>query len=88
MEPRSEARGGEPPALDAASFERELDELIDEARPTCLWFLRPDYRPRTAREIESTLLAIERHGDRATFARARRLRKWHSRRSSGESAAS
>ncbi len=88
MKARPEARADSNPVPDAASFEGELGELIDEARSSCLWYLRPDYRPRTDPEIEATLRAIERRGDRATFARARRLRQWHSRRSNVASAAS
>lgn len=71
-----------------AEFERELAALLDSAESTCLWFLRPGYRPTSDEEVESVLRSIERHADRETFRRARRLREWLSAHSSVTSAAS
>lgn len=66
----------------------QVDELVDDARSSCLWYLRLDYMPRTAAEIDSVLRAIANHGDRATFQRARMLQLWLSRLTSEESVAS
>ena len=67
---------------------RELELLIDDARASCLWYLRPDYFPVGPEEVERTLVAIEREGNRETFLRARQLRQWFSATSSARSAAS
>lgn len=66
----------------------EIDRFIDEHRATSLWFLRPDYYPRTADERARVLQVIERHADLATYQRARTLRQWLSLHSSEPSAAS
>lgn len=66
----------------------ELDRLVDEYRSRCLWFLRPDFYPRTAAEILRVLGQIEAHGDVRAFQRAADLRRWLSRSSSESSAAS
>lgn len=65
-----------------------LDLLVDEYRSRCLWFLRPDYYPRTTAEILRVLRQIEDHGDRVAFQRAAHIREWLSRSSSERSAAS
>jgi len=70
------------------SIQRELDELVEENRARCLWFLRPDFRPRTSAEILSVLRHIENHGDRAAFQRVAALRRWLSQHSSENSASS
>jgi hypothetical protein len=67
-------------------FLAQVDQLVGDTRSSCLWYLRPDYFPRTPGEIERVLRAIANHGDRATFGRARMLLQWLSRFSSGTSA--
>jgi hypothetical protein len=66
----------------------EIDQFVDQYRSRCLWFLRPDYYPRTHGAILRTLRQIEAHGDRAAFERAAEIRRWLSRRSSEKSVAS
>jgi hypothetical protein len=79
----------EPRAADALSpqdLARAIDTLVDECRPSALWFLRPDYYPRTDDERRRVLDAIRKHGDVETFKRAARLQTWLSRHSSAASA--
>lgn len=66
----------------------DLDRLVDEYRSRCLWFLRPDFYPRTAAEVLRVLQEIETHGDVRAFQRAADFRRWLSRSSSERSAAS
>jgi hypothetical protein len=66
----------------------ELDRLVDEYRSRCLWFLRPDFYPRTTAEILHVLHEIEAHGDVQAFQRAGDIRRWLSRGSSESSVAS
>jgi hypothetical protein len=54
----------------------EIEDLIDKYRDRCLWFLRPDFIPRSQEEVLRVLDLIERYGDRAGFERAQRLRQW------------
>lgn len=75
-----------PPSGD--DLAREVDQLVDECRSTCLWYQRPDYLPRTTAERLLVLDAIQKHGDLRTFQRAARLKQWLSLLSSGASAAS
>ncbi|MBM4144384.1 MAG: hypothetical protein FJ225_12450 [Lentisphaerae bacterium] len=59
-----------------------LTELMEEYREQCLWFLRPDYVPKTSSEIVKVLDLIERYGDRAGYERAEEIKAWlspHSR---------
>jgi hypothetical protein len=74
--------------LDEATVMHEVDRLVDEVRVSCLWFLRPDYRPATTAERVRILQLIERHADRATYQRAATLRRCLSPTSSDASAAS
>ncbi len=67
---------------------REIDELVDECRDTCLWYQPQDYRPRTDGERWLVLDNIQKHADVGTFQRAARLKTWLSRLSSNASAAS
>jgi len=67
---------------------RQVDDLVDECRSTCLWYQRPDYYPRTDLERWRVLDAIQKHADLETFQRAGRLKRWLSRPSSGASAGS
>lgn len=59
-----------------ADVQVEVAKLIAEYRDRCLWFLRPDYAPRTAEEIRHVLDLIERYGDLAGFRRAEEIRAW------------
>ncbi len=67
---------------------RAIDALVDECRVECLWYLRPDYHPRTDVERLQILEAIQARADRDVFMRAGRLKEWLSRLSSAESAPS
>ena len=53
-----------------------VEELVEEYRDQCLWFLRQDFIPRDREEILHVLDLIERYGDRSGFERAQRLRQW------------
>jgi hypothetical protein len=53
-----------------------LHKLIEDYRDQCLWFLRPDYLPKTTKEVLDVLDWIERYGDRAGFERAGEIRSW------------
>lgn len=66
----------------------EIDELVDRYRDQCLWFLRPDYYPRTLDEQLSILDTIQRYGDRNAFQKAAEARQWLLRQSSSRSVAS
>ena len=75
--------------VDAESKAAEIvNELVDVYRVRCLWFLRPEYYPRSTEERIRILLYIERYGDREAFRRAATVRRWLSHRSSAESAVS
>ena len=63
-----------------------LRSLVDDYRDRCLWFLRPDYYPRTVSEFLRVLDSIERHGDVAALRRASEIRTWLSRPSNATSA--
>jgi hypothetical protein len=64
-----------------------VDQLVDEYRSRCLWFLRSDYYPATDAERLRILGYIERYGDLDAHRRAGRLKRWLSQRSSAPSAA-
>jgi hypothetical protein len=55
---------------------QQLEEWVEEYRDRCLWFLRPDYVPRTDAEMLRVLDWIERYGDRAAYRRAEEIRAW------------
>jgi hypothetical protein len=63
-----------------------LHALVDDYRARCLWFLRPDYYPRTTSESLRVLDSIERHGDVAACRRASEIRTWLLRPSNATSA--
>jgi hypothetical protein len=65
---------------------RRVNELVDEYRARCLWFLRTDYYPQTPTEACHVLEYIERYGDVAAFRKAAPLRQWLSRNPSAPSA--
>jgi hypothetical protein len=54
----------------------EINELVEEYRDRCLWYLKPGFFPTTPEEALRTLALIERYGDRAAYQRAERLKKW------------
>jgi len=54
----------------------EIENLVEEYRDQCLWFLRQDFFPRSTEEIFHVLDFIERYGDRAGFERVQRLKRW------------
>jgi hypothetical protein len=74
---------GAEPTLEAA-----VDRLVDECRGQCLWYVRPDYYPRSDGERMEILEAIQERSTLADFQRAGALKAWLSRRSSDESASS
>ena len=63
-----------------------VNDLVDEYRTRCLWFLQPDWYPATLADRLRALEYIERRGDNAGFRRARALREWLSRNSREASA--
>ena len=67
-------------------LEAAVDRLVDECRSQCLWYVRPDYYPRTDGERLEILQAIQERATLAVFQRAGALKVWLSRRSSDESA--
>ena len=75
------------PADDSA-VARAVDQLTDEYRSRCLWFLRADFYPETDVDRLRILAYIERYGDRAAFQKAAAVRQWLSRTSNERSAAS
>lgn len=55
---------------EASEAVKAVNELIDEYRTRCLWFLRPDYYPTTTEQRLRLLGYIERHGDLQAYRRA------------------
>jgi hypothetical protein len=62
--------------------------LVDRYRTECLWFLRRDYYPQTAEEVERVLRLIEQHGDLDAAREVAATRRWLSPPSSVASAGS
>jgi hypothetical protein len=76
-------------AMDGESKAAEMvNALVNEYRARCLWFLRPDYYPRSMEERLRILDYIERYGDREAFQKAATVRRWLSHPSSAGSAVS
>lgn len=75
-------------SADVSEEARAIDQLVDDYRDRCLWFLRPDFYPRTLDEQLRVLDTIQRYGDRTAFQRAAEARQWLLQRSSERSAAS
>ena len=73
---------------DTVQLQRAIDELVDEYRSQCLWFVRSDFYPKTADQSMRVLKYIERYGDRAAYRKAAEVRRWLLRSSSETSAAS
>ena len=67
---------------------RQVNQLVDEYRDRCLWFLRKDYYPTDLQDILRTLDYIRRYGDLEAFRKAGELYQWLSADSSGSSAVS
>ena len=67
---------------------RAIDALVDECRTVALWFLKPNYHPRTDDERRRVLHEIQKHADLECYKRAARLQQWLSRHSSAASASS
>ena len=55
---------------------RELGALVEQYRHQCLWYLRCDLVPTDVEGALRVLAAIEAHGDRAGFVKARELKQW------------
>jgi hypothetical protein len=71
-----------------AEVAKSIDQLVDEYRTRCLWFLRRDFYPRTLQQRLRVLGYIQRHGDRTAFLKASEARRWLLLKSSETSAAS
>jgi hypothetical protein len=67
---------------------RQVNQLVDEYRDRCLWFLRADYYPTDLPDVLCTLDYIRRYGDREAFRKAGELYQWLSPDSSKPSAVS
>lgn len=63
-------------SLEAKDLIAEVDELIEEQRLACLWFMRPEHRPSSREARLRALEQIERHGDLDAFRRAATLKRW------------
>jgi hypothetical protein len=62
--------------------------LVDRYRAACLWFLDPDYYPRSRNEVLRVLEDLQRYGDLEAFRAAGSIRQWLSSTSSDTSVAS
>jgi len=82
------ASGGSMMPVSHEDTARAVDALVDECRSVALWFLRPDYYPRTDVERRQVLDSIQKHADVEAFKRAARLQTWLSQHSSAKSAGS
>ncbi len=67
---------------------QQVNQLVDEYRDRCLWFLRKDYYPTDLQEVLRTLDYIRRYGDREAFRKAGTLYQSLSRDSERPSAVS
>lgn len=72
----------------AERLNRQIDELVEEYRDRCLWFLRPDFYPKTDEQRLRILRYIERYGDQVGYRRAAEARRWLSQSSNETSATS
>jgi len=55
---------------------RQINQLVDEYRDRCLWFLRADYYPTDRQDALRALDYIRRYGDREAFRKAGELYQW------------
>lgn len=60
-------------ALRTLTFRRELRELIDANRATCLWFARPGWYPTDALDCVIALRALQKGGNAELFKAAAAL---------------
>ncbi|MFA6955915.1 MAG: hypothetical protein WC538_08590 [Thermoanaerobaculia bacterium] len=74
--------------MDAFDLDTAVRSLVDDYRSRCLWFLRIDYYPSSAKEIARVLEWIRRYGDVPAYRRAAEIERWLSLRSSATSASS
>ncbi len=58
------------------TFDETVHTLVDDYRARCLWFLRPDYYPKTQEEHLRVLGYIQKYGDQDAHIRASRIRRW------------
>ena len=75
-------------SAEASEVASAVNQLADEYRSRCLWFLRADFYPETDVDRLTVLAYIERYGDRAAFQKAAAVRQWLSRTSNERSAVS
>ena len=75
-------------AVAPRTVDEALHALINDYRTRCLWFLRPDYYPKTPAEQLRVLSYIQKYGDQDAHIRASRLRRWLSQLSNANSVAS
>ena len=54
----------------------EYRALAEDYRATCLWSMGDALHPRSERQLEQVLEAVERNGDLAGYRRAGEIRKW------------
>ncbi|HXV61846.1 MAG TPA: hypothetical protein VEK15_14210 [Vicinamibacteria bacterium] len=69
-------------------LERTIDALVNDYRDRCLWFLRPDFYPKTLDQKLRVLKYIRRYGDKTACRRAADAKRWLLQSSSETSAAS
>jgi hypothetical protein len=74
------------PADAIRDVERAVVLLVDEVRVDSLWYLRPDYYPRSDFERCRVLEAIQQHSGLEVFKRAAKLKTWLLQHSSATSA--
>jgi len=60
---------------DCPGVEDQIRALWAKNRLLCGWFAREDFEPHTTPEMRTCLLWLEKHGDRATYVAARKLKK-------------
>lgn len=72
----SPERSGSDAPQPAAAVARAVDDLVDEVRSEALWFLRPDFYPRTDLERLRVLDDIQKHANAEAFRRAGKLKEW------------
>ncbi|MBR3582580.1 MAG: hypothetical protein IKO01_03955 [Kiritimatiellae bacterium] len=54
----------------------EYRAVVEDCRATCLWSMGDVLHPRSERQLEQVLSAIERNGNLAAYRRAGEIRKW------------
>jgi hypothetical protein len=55
---------------------KEIRDLATRTRDRCLWSAAEDWLPANPVQAAACLEAIIRHGDRESWAQARRLKQW------------